>query len=93
MENKRTMLCLRIFLLILVVCFFVPVVVFGTDHDSDCGANDSCHDCFCLCHAFVTDIPSQANLWYANDDGSILSVGCSHYSLLLASSIFRPPVA
>jgi len=87
------MLCLRIFLLIIVVCFFVPVVVFGADHDADCSVNDAGHDCFCLCHAFVLDLPLSSNFVSMNDKGLILSVGCSQYSLLLVSSIFRPPVA
>lgn len=93
MKSRRIMLCLRIFLLIVVICFFVPVVVFQVDHDADCCANDSCHDCFCLCHALVLDIPSNLNVISSNDKGTTLPVYCSNYSLLLVPAIFRPPVA
>ena len=78
-------------LMVALACLFVPVVVFNADHDADCCANDSDHDCFCMCHALVLNVPLQESLWYANDEGSVLSVGCSQYSLLLVSSIFRPP--
>lgn len=87
------MLCLRVLLIIVVACFFVPVIVFQADHDSDCCSDDSGHDCFCLCHAFVMDVPSNLTSISANDKGATLPVCCSHYSLLLVSSIFRPPVA
>jgi len=84
-------MCLRLLLVVVLVCLFVPVVVIGVDHDSDCEANHSCHDCFCLCHISVFDLPLQPGFLTANDNGSVFTLGSSRYSLLLVSYIFRPP--
>ncbi len=93
MKSRKTVFWLGIFLLILVVCFFIPVVVFQANHDSDCGAVDDGHDCFCLCHALVLDVPVGIGPMMTDCRGSTFSICCSRYSLLLVSLIYRPPAA